>query len=139
MGLAALTAPAFAFATGTTLQGVLCSVGQLVGQATPIVAALALLAFFWGLAMYLFSLSGSSDGGAHMGGGTGIQAAASPQGKKMGRTVMLYGIIVLFVMVSVWGLVGLLQQTFGLSSGGTVSPPKINNIDYPALTAPSCQ
>lgn len=136
---AALLAPAFAFASSTTIQNVLCTIGQLVGQATPIVAALALLAFFWGLAMYVFSLSGSSDASAHMGGGYGIQAAASPQGKKMGRTVMLYGIIVLFVMMSIWGIVTLLQDTFGLRNAeSTINPPTIGQSGPVHITAPSC-
>jgi hypothetical protein len=137
--ISAFLFPAFAFADGsTTIQDILCTAGKLIGQATPIIAALSLLAFFWGLAMYLFSLSGSSDAASHMGGGYGIQAAASPQGKKMGRTIMVYGIIVLFVMVSIWGIVGLLQQTFGLSSGGTLTPPRIGNVNYPTITAPAC-
>lgn len=33
-----------------------------------------------------------------------------------GRNFMIYGIIGLFVMVSVWGLVGVLQGTFGIGT-----------------------
>lgn len=37
-----------------------------------------------------------------------------------GRNFMIYGIIALFVMVSVWGLVAIIQGTFGLSTGPVI-------------------
>jgi len=40
-----------------------------------------------------------------------------------GRNFMLYGIVALFVMISVWGLVGVLQGTFGL--GNTTFIPQL--------------
>ena len=36
--------------------------------------------------------------------------------EKEARNVMIYGIIGLFVMVAVWGLVNVLINTFGLST-----------------------
>jgi hypothetical protein len=36
--------------------------------------------------------------------------------REEGRKFMIYGIIALFVMVSVWGLVGIIQGTFGLGT-----------------------
>jgi uncharacterized membrane protein YfcA len=41
------------------------------------------------------------------------------------RDVIVYGIIGLFVMTSIWGLVGILDGTFGLSVG-PISPPPLN-------------
>ncbi len=37
-----------------------------------------------------------------------------------GRNFMIYGLVALFVMVSVWGLVGILQGTFGLNSSPVI-------------------
>ena len=116
----ALLLPQFAFAV-TTLKEIFCAIGTLINLATPIVVSLALLGFFWGLAMYMFSLSGA--------GGTAHNQAygmpASPQGQQTGRSVMFYGIVVLFVMFSIWGLVNILQSTFGVG-GGSITPPSIS-------------
>ena len=124
--------PLSAFAVDT-LQIVLCKLGQLVATATPIVAGLSLLAFFWGLAMYLFSLSAGEGSSSHSTYGM----PSTPQGKRAGRTIMLYGIIVLFVMVSVWGLVKILQATFGITGEEPIRPPTIGDVRV-TIPAPSC-
>ena len=36
--------------------------------------------------------------------------------KAKGRNFMIWGIIALAVMVSVWGLVGILENTFGINN-----------------------
>ena len=41
---------------------------------------------------------------------------------------MIYGVIALFVMVSVWGLVGLIGNTFGIQQGGGAIIPSIPRI-----------
>ena len=117
-----------------TLFNLLCTVGQLVGAATPIIAGLALLAFFWGLAMYLFSLSGGEGTAAHSMYG----APATPQNKQRGKTIMIYGIIVLFVMVSIWGIVSILQNTFGVGSGGSIRPPTISGAPPATINQYNC-
>ena len=90
-------APAVAFAAPNDgLMGVLSIVGRLISALTPIVVAIALLAFFWGLASYLLNFSGED------------------KDKKKGRDMMMYGVLALFVMVSVWGLVTILRNTFQL-------------------------
>ena len=92
----ALTVPTFVFAQ--TIGTIFGTIGNLIQQATPIVVALALLYFFWGLATY-------------------ILAAGDEEAKAKGRSIMIWGIIALFVIVSVWGLVGVLGNTFGVSQG----------------------
>lgn len=132
--LAGFLIPHYAFAV-TTLEAIFCTLGSLVGQLTPIIAALALLAFFWGLAMYLFSLSAGEGSTSHSTYGM----PASGQSKRQGTTIMLYGVIVLFVMVSVWGIVAILQQTFELQGGGTIQPPRILEERIQPPTTPSCR
>ena len=39
--------------------------------------------------------------------------------------MMIWGISALFVIVSIWGLVGILQGTFGVSGGGTTAIPGV--------------
>jgi hypothetical protein len=63
-------------------------VGGLVQDATYVVAAIALLAFFWGLAQFIFKT------------GSGDKTAIDN-----GKNLMKWGIIGLFVMVSIWGII----------------------------------
>ncbi len=46
--------------------------------------------------------------------------------REEGRRFMIYGIVALFVMVSIWGLVGIIQGTFGL--GTNVLIPQLQGI-----------
>ena len=76
-----------------------------------IIMTLALVYFFWGLVKYLQSIGDETK-------------------RKEGATMMTYGVIALFVMVSVWGLVNVLKNTFPLdpsmpqpsTSGSTFTP-----------------
>ena len=99
--VALFLAPLSVFAAGQGLEAVFNEIGDLIGTLTPIIVALALMAFFWGLAMYVLNFSGED------------------KDKKKGRDMMVYGLLVLFVMVSVWGIVNILQQTFNISSTDT--------------------
>jgi len=74
------------------------AVGGLIKTSFAIVAGLALLAFFWGLAKFLFINDGEE------------------KTIEEGRRVMTWGVIALFVMVSVWGLVAFIQEAFNLPS-----------------------
>lgn len=96
--LALLFAPSVVFAADG-LEGVLLVFGRLISIATPIIVGFALLVFFWGLAVYVMNFS------------------AEEKDKKKGRDIMTYGLLTLFVIVSVWGLVQILQETFGISAG----------------------
>lgn len=72
----------------------------------PLVFALALVVFIWGL-FQSFILGGSD-----------------PEKQKQGRDLMLWGIIAFFVMVSVWGLVNVVQNITGINSGVTPEVPE---------------
>jgi len=95
-------APALAFAAPLSNIGdLLTSFGNLVSAALPIVVGIALLGFFYGLAMFIFN-------------------AGKDEAKRAeGRSIMIYGIIGLFVMVSVWGLVNFVGSAFGINRGET--------------------
>jgi hypothetical protein len=58
-----------------------------------LVLALALLFFFWGVAKFILN-------------------ADNDEKRTEGKKVMIWGIIALFVMVSVWGLINILANTF---------------------------
>jgi len=106
-------APAFAFAQDlgnvTTLTH---SFGNLVNAALPILIGLALLGFFWGLVKFIFAAGDASK-------------AAE------GKSIMIYGVIALFVMVSVWGIVNFVASDLGVSNNqgaGTINVPSVGNL-----------
>ena len=75
----------------------------------PVLIAAALVVFFWGLVKYIW------------GGGKGHDA---------GRNTMIAGILSLFIMVSIWGLVNLAQSAFGVNGGGSVQIPQVPTSQY---------
>ena len=107
VGLAVLALfPSFAFAQLGNLESILKALGRLVNLATPIIVGIALLAFFWGLVRYVWGSGG--------------------EGEAEGKNIMIAGLVALFIMVSVWGILRLLQNT--LFMGDPYSP----NVGTPA-------
>jgi uncharacterized membrane protein (GlpM family) len=45
--------------------------------------------------------------------------------RKEARSTMIWGIVAIFVMVSVWGLVNVLQNTFGLDNSAPTELPEV--------------
>lgn len=115
--IAALLALPVSVFAAQTLSQVFTTVGELIGTLTPIIVALALMAFFWGLAMYVLNFSGED------------------KDKKKGRDMMVYGLLVLFVMVSVWGIVNILQQTFSINDAES----RLGSSDIPRVDVPQVQ
>lgn len=71
----------------------------------PIVFSLALLLFFWGVVKYIWS---------------------EGQGKAQGKQIMVWGVVALFVMTSIWGIVRFLQvDILGGTSPSSVPIPTI--------------
>lgn len=66
---------------------------DLLDQAVVVVAGLALLFFFWGLAQLILN-------------------ADNEDKKKAGKSIMVWGIIILFVMFSIAGILRVLDNTF---------------------------
>ena len=83
-----------ATAQPTNFEGLIDIFINLITATIPVIISLALLYFFWGLAQFILNTGGGKE-------------------QEEAKNVMLWGIIALFVMVSVWGLVRVLQSTFG--------------------------
>lgn len=89
--------PVFVFAQSLGwVTNILNSIKSLVQLATPIVIGLALLFFLYGLMKF-------------------ILASGDEEAKETGKRIMIWGIVALFVMVSVWGLVNLLRTNLGVN------------------------
>ena len=93
----------------TTVSDFLCVLLGLINQAIPVVFAIAVFAFFWGLVVYLFSLGGEAD----------------EKKQKQGRNLMVWGLVAFFVMLSVFGLISIIQQSFQLDKNTVIAPPSI--------------
>lgn len=103
-------APAIVFAQQLgNLEILVTSIGRLVGIALPIVVGIALLAFFWGLVKYIF-------------------AQGNEESKADAKKIMLWGIIALFVMVSVWGIVRFIGTALGINQGDTIIVPTVPRL-----------
>ena len=103
-------APALAFAqTLGNLETLLRSIGRLVDIALPVVVAIALLAFFWGLVKFIF-------------------AQGDETAKTDAKKIMLWGLIALFVMVAVWGLIRFIGTALGIGQGDTIIVPRVPGI-----------
>ena len=93
----------------TTFQNMLCTVGNILDFAIPILITLGVVYFVWGVITYVIS--------------------SDEEAKKSGRDRMIWGIIGLTVIVGVWGLVTILGNTFG--TNGAV------NVNLPTVVIPS--
>ena len=86
--------------TPENFSDVICIFIDLISTAIPIVAGLALVVFFWGLANFILK-------------------AGDEKGREEGKNVMKWGIVALFVLVSIWGIVMFLHgDIFGYSPVG---------------------
>ncbi|MEN9852405.1 MAG: hypothetical protein RI996_348 [Candidatus Parcubacteria bacterium] len=90
---------AFALDKTKGVAKLLSDIGGLVDMSIAILVTLALAVFFWGLVKYIFKLGGK--------GGDG------------GRALMIYGIIALFVMVSIWGLTKFVGDFIGIDKNAS--------------------
>jgi len=72
----------------------------IVKSIIPLLFSLAVAGFIWGVIQYFLN-------------------PENEENRKKGKSYMLWGIISLFVMISMWGLVAVIGNTFGI---GTVIP-----------------
>lgn len=80
--------------------------GAVLNKIIPLIIAITLIVFFWGLVSY-------------------VTAAGGGKGQESGKKIMIAGITALFVMVSIWGIIRLVQTTLGVSGGEPIPPPQV--------------
>lgn len=78
---------------------------DLILAALPLVFALSVLAFFWGLAKFILN-------------------AGNEDGREDGKQVMKWGIVALFVAVSLFGILTFIYGEFGFSNIGIPQIPE---------------
>ncbi len=103
---ASFALPMLAFAQAQNVQQLGDTVIRIINTTlVPLVFALAFIVFLWGV--FQFFIAGASD----------------EEKREGGKSLMIYGFIGFFVMVSVWGIVNLLVGTFNLNSNAPVQYP----------------
>jgi len=80
----------------TGLASIVCKIGELLNYVIPVLVALGVVYFIWGVIMYVI--------------------ASDEEAKKKGRDRIIFGIIGLTVIVAVWGLVNIVIDTFDIDS-----------------------
>lgn len=93
--------PLFAHSYINNASDLISSVYGLISSLIPIVATLSLVVFFWGIGIFVLH---SSD----------------TEKRTEGRRLMFWGIIAIFVMFCIWGIISFISSDLGLksSSGG---------------------
>lgn len=69
----------------------------LIAFVVPLLFSLATVGFLWGIIQYFLNPD-------------------NEEGRKKGKSYMVWGLLALFVMISMWGLVGVLTKTFGIQT-----------------------
>ena len=93
--------PFVAFAQApTNLTGLISFAGDILNRIIPVLIAFALVVFFWGLIQYIRTHKGGKD-------------------------TMVAGLVALFIMVSVWGIIRIAQNTLGVSNSAIPTVPQV--------------
>lgn len=87
--------PAFAFAA--TFRTFVYDIVGIINLLVELLAGAALLAFFWGIAQY-------------------IRSAGDEKKLAEGKNIMIWGVLGLFVMVSLWGILAFFYGELGFTN-----------------------
>lgn len=94
-----LIIPAVSFAAETPLGGVVNLVkgfGNVLAAVIPLLVGLAVIYFFWGIGQFI------------------LHDAGNDKSREEGKKKILWGIIAIFVMVSLWGITAWIGQVVGI-------------------------
>ncbi|MDO8569178.1 MAG: hypothetical protein Q7R89_00070 [bacterium] len=103
--IALLFVPVAVSAQFTGAKGLIEAFGDLINPLIAVLVGMALVVFFWGLARFIFRVGGDEK--------------AVEGGKKL----MIWGLLALFVMLSVWGIISFMQRELLLPASGSPSLP----------------
>lgn len=102
-GVSTFAVPALAFAQVNDINGVFRLAKGIMDTLTGLFVGAAIVFFLWAMVKFMMSVGDS-------------------EARDEARSQMLYGVIAIFVMVSVWALVHILVTTLG-GNNQVISPP----------------
>ncbi len=91
----------------SAIVGLIKSASNIVGMLVPFAVSLAVLAFFWFLIHFIWL------------------AKDKPEEQQKNMKGMGFSILAIFVMVSIWGIIGLLGNISGVGQGGSAPIPSV--------------
>ena len=97
-----VSAPPERVCAGAGLEFLLCNIHRLLNSIVPILLALGVAYFVWGVVQYVI--------------------AGGEEAKKKGKDHVIYGIIGLTIIVALWGIVGLVVSTFDIGEQAFTTP-----------------
>lgn len=105
------------FTSSSTFASVIRDLISFINLLVEVLAALALVIFFWGLVRYVYHSDDATS-------------------REEGRSSIMWGLIALFVLFSIFGILQLLDFAFfgGSSFGASYSsPPTMDSSGLPAI------
>jgi len=103
LAIVAVWTPMMAFAANP-LYNFITKLQQAVNLLIPLFMVLAVAVFLWGIVRY-------------------ITASGDAEKEKAARGYIIYGLIGMFVLVALWGILALVGQMIGTTPGGTTVIP----------------
>ncbi|MBI5798650.1 MAG: hypothetical protein HZB10_01840 [Candidatus Yonathbacteria bacterium] len=98
--------PFIASAQAENVGSLIVWLGKMLGTATTLILAAAVVYFLWNTFKF-------------------VMAAGDEEKRKEGQQGIIYGLIGIAVMVSVYGLVNFFTSSAGLSNTGSISAPSL--------------
>ncbi len=105
--------PVSVIAAAATVGTFIDSITNFIKGFIPVLLALAVLVFFWGLVKF-------------------INHADDEKAVEEGKQLMLWGMIALFVMIALWGILGWIQVELGINVAGS-----LGTLPNPPTTIPN--
>lgn len=113
-------------ATASILNQIIVNLIRTAALVILLLDVMAIMVFVWGIVKFIF-------------------AAGNPEALKKARGILWWGVIALFVLASVTGIVLVLQTYFGVTNQpipipqfGPLGPEGPTMLTIPSFTAPSC-
>lgn len=100
------TATTLGCSTDQNLSSLICRISLVLNKIIPVLMVLAVVIFIWGVIMYVIS--------------------SDEEAKKKGRNRMIWGIIGLVVILGMWGLVKMIQNSLGIENTQNLVLPSMN-------------
>lgn len=101
-------------ANAQSIDELLDTASSAINQIIPILIGLALVVFFWGLIQF-------------------IVRSGNKEAVENGRRLMLWGIISLFIMVGIWGIIAIAADVLNVGVGGSATPPTVDCTYFEGL------
>ncbi len=109
LSLASLFSPTLALAQPLGgLKGLLISFGGVLKTTIPVLFGLSLVYFFWGLGQFI------------------LHDAGNEKTREDGKKKMVWGVVALFVFLSIYGILGAIGSAIGIPVGDNGLPGYVN-------------